>query len=1221
MAWSEYGSVFTSQNIQLTNMLDRVVGSGVPVSSLEQNIGTFLRSKNEQEIYRSLSPSGFLTKISHVSKVETTLNQDVIGELAAVTTSNIFVANKLRLGMSWVVVNGWKIPISNTAGTNGIHNDIILDTAPTSGSRIDLVFLEVWVAELGGSSASITNTANKPTATSIWLYGNTQYAGNNRQDDISQIDAEIDRRWQIQYRIRTVDGVNLTTYPDGVNDTVNVKAWGTNPNGAWAGSVGGVGSVYTFQNANSFTDNLDIVNDPGLYIAGDGSTTAQSILGTVDGYVYAIPIAAVFRRNSGIYSAGTNPYGCAAAGPNGGNIASGISGRPDGFYYDQVDRSDILSLRHQTLIDSSIDIEAYANQSFNDILRGNLESSYGYGDGVGAGAGGASTNLLYAQEIAPEANVDPGFKGLSQFNYQRRIFSDELTVQQTEVTFEGGPLPDNPLPTILSAPATPVGSTSTTSGTLTAGSYAFVITEVNQYGETTPSPQSATYTLSTAGTLTVDTPPSASNNATGYNVYITATPGSGWEKQNSTPVPIGTNYVQSVPLVTGSAPPTVNTTSSTLVITASSSGLVVTPATVACVDGTTVPGSGNLNTGANILVYNANTFAVIAGTWTGLGTVSAIFTPTNGWGTNDTTYGVVAIVAFVYPAGNGILYRPSGLATQTVVQGATVTNEGIIGVTGIAAPDNLHLNNPSAVFVDSSFNIYIADTLNQRIVKFNSSFVYQTQFGVTGVSGSDNTHLNNPLSITGDSSGNLYVSDSLNHRVVKLNSNLSYVSQFGVTGVSGSDTSHLNYPNQVSLDPAQANLYIADNLNNRIVRLTVALAYAATPIATITSPVGVVVDAAGNIHVTTKSLLQTYTSAGVLTTSIGATGSSIYDFSSPAQLNFSQGGHLLVADSGNQRIVKYNAFSIYVGQLGVSGIVGSDLSHFNSPFGVCVDSNDVVYIADTLNNRVLKMHQEMGSIDFPVRKLEIMKAGANTDKLQFFYFYKPYQGVIGNQGSASFNYTLLGLTDIKAFATTTGTGGKNILLENEMNGLITRLPFPSTYYGSTTYDQIESVENAVNFVGGTLDPTPLLFPDTVSVAGSSSVYSTTPNGNQGNTNTSNRLLVISQGTQNGYPLRGVNTLEKFVSSSYPFNQGYESIGISYGNFNNVDHITYGYFLAVASGQGNALPLIPGEVVLVVVGFRVLGTGVVLYSQSSIATAVDIYRLNSRPVVRYYASIS
>jgi hypothetical protein len=114
-------------------------------------------------------------------------------------------------------------------------------------------------------------------------------------------------------------------------------------------------------------------------------------------------------------------------------------------------------------------------------------------------------------------------------------------------------------PVALTAPIAGTAATSTSSGTLGAGSYSFKITYTNTYGETTPSPESTTYTLSASGNLSVNSPV-AQGTASGWSVYITSTPGSGWQKQNSSPIAIGTPFVQSTALISGSAPPSTNTT-------------------------------------------------------------------------------------------------------------------------------------------------------------------------------------------------------------------------------------------------------------------------------------------------------------------------------------------------------------------------------------------------------------------------------------------------------------------------------------------------------------------------------------------------------------------------------------------------------------------------------------------------------------------------------------
>jgi len=95
--------------------------------------------------------------------------------------------------------------------------------------------------------------------------------------------------YAISGRYRTVSNVNFTTYPDGVNDTVNVKAWG--------GNVANTALTYAMGSV-----------DKGVYVSGSGSAGDKATLLTYDGYSYAIPLFRVKRRNSSGFSP-ANPNG------------------------------------------------------------------------------------------------------------------------------------------------------------------------------------------------------------------------------------------------------------------------------------------------------------------------------------------------------------------------------------------------------------------------------------------------------------------------------------------------------------------------------------------------------------------------------------------------------------------------------------------------------------------------------------------------------------------------------------------------------------------------------------------------------------------------------------------------------------------------------------------------------------------------------------------------
>ena len=203
----------------------------------------------------------------------------------------------------WANVNGWVIPVTGTRSPNAItSNKVDLWAPPTSDTRIDLVFLEVWLAQI----APNPSTENKPSAAFIWKYGNTKFGGTNEADDMEDptIGFETTERLQVQYRIRVFgsgDGagssVALADFPDGLDD----------PNVIAQGAADDPVATMTWTNMR------DELGDPGLWRAGNGDATND--LNTVDGYSYAIPMCALFRRNSDSFVAALN--GSTAANQNG----------------------------------------------------------------------------------------------------------------------------------------------------------------------------------------------------------------------------------------------------------------------------------------------------------------------------------------------------------------------------------------------------------------------------------------------------------------------------------------------------------------------------------------------------------------------------------------------------------------------------------------------------------------------------------------------------------------------------------------------------------------------------------------------------------------------------------------------------------------------------------------------------------------------------------------
>jgi uncharacterized protein (TIGR03437 family) len=211
----------------------------------------------------------------------------------------------------------------------------------------------------------------------------------------------------------------------------------------------------------------------------------------------------------------------------------------------------------------------------------------------------------------------------------------------------------------------------------------------------------------------------------------------------------------------------------------------------------------------------------------------------------------------------------------------TFAGSSLCGYAGDGGPANkAALLYPSGVALDSAGNLYIADTLNNRVRKVNTLGVISTVAGNgnalysgDGVQATT-TGVVSPDGVTFDSTGNLYISES--DRIRKVNTSgiintiagaTTGVQTPGSSGDGGLATAALlNGPLGLVVDPS-GNLYIADNQNLRVRKINTAVIiseYAgvfgpvSTPLgdggpatsAYIGNPLGLLLDAAGDLYIT-----------------------------------------------------------------------------------------------------------------------------------------------------------------------------------------------------------------------------------------------------------------------------------------------------------------------------------------------------------------------------------
>jgi len=351
---------------------------------------------------------------------------------------------------------------------------------------------------------------------------------------------------------------------------------------------------------------------------------------------------------------------------------------------------------------------------------------------------------------------------------------------------------------------------------------------------------------------------------------------------------------------------------------------------------------------------------------------------------------------------------PANCVSPAATTPATGTDPRLVALAGPNScgfsATSVTLRQPAAMAEDASGNLYIADTGNDTIREVSFTGVSSTLAGSAGLSGSaDGTgavaRFNAPAGIAVDSSGNLYVADTGNSTLRKLVSNGSggwvvstiagSAGQVGAVDGSNALSARFDQPQGLSLD-ASGNLYIADTGNESVRELasngvvSTLAGSAGLPgssegtgaAARFKAPADLVYDAvSGTLYVAdtgNDSIRQLTPSGNVWTSSTiagvaGVTGSAdgqgtAIRFSGPTGIAVDSLGNLYVSDTGNDTVRVLNISSSIWLSTTLAGVAGqrgnSDTvpGNFSQPAGITEDATGTIYVLDRLNNSLRRVN-------------------------------------------------------------------------------------------------------------------------------------------------------------------------------------------------------------------------------------------------------------------------
>lgn len=286
---------------------------------------------------------------------------------------------------------------------------------------------------------------------------------------------------------------------------------------------------------------------------------------------------------------------------------------------------------------------------------------------------------------------------------------------------------------------------------------------------------------------------------------------------------------------------------------------------------------------------------------------------------------------FVSDVQTGLLRKITPAGETTTIAGGGSFNGPVDGNGPAAYFDGL-----GGIALDADGNIYATELSGNRIRKITPS-ADVTTFAGDGArrtldGNGTSASFAGPAGLVRDAAGNIYVSEYYSHVIRKISPARDVTTIAGTPNLpgfaDGTGTAALFSGLYSMAMDKDGNLYAADSRNNRIRKIT---------------PGGVVTTLAGS---------------GTSGSADGPAGTA--SFNAPGGVALDSDGNVYVADTGNnllRRITRAGVVSTLAGQAGMTGAqngIGS-AARFKQPYGVVVDADGTLYIADTFNNLIRKV--------------------------------------------------------------------------------------------------------------------------------------------------------------------------------------------------------------------------------------------------------------------------
>ncbi|CAF4831890.1 unnamed protein product [Rotaria socialis] len=227
--------------------------------------------------------------------------------------------------------------------------------------------------------------------------------------------------------------------------------------------------------------------------------------------------------------------------------------------------------------------------------------------------------------------------------------------------------------------------------------------------------------------------------------------------------------------------------------------------------------------------------------------------------------------------------------------------------------------------------------------------------------GSTLNRLHFPKGLFVDQNQAIFIADSSNHRIIKYNRHATIGQRLSGQRISGYRLGQLNGPSNVIFDINSKSYIICDDHNRRVLRYFRRSKPYVITIAENIQCYGVAMDNEGSIYVSNaeRHEVRRYGADephGVVVAGGNGQGRRLQQLSHPTYIFVDKDQSVYVSDSWNDRVIKWSKDAkegvIVAGGRGQ----GSNRTQLNNPTGIVVDRLGTVYVADQRNNRVMRWY-------------------------------------------------------------------------------------------------------------------------------------------------------------------------------------------------------------------------------------------------------------------------